>query len=121
MPLGNEPSAQIRKDISERRLRAFVIECQLTSSMALEAFVHYPICIEWGDEVKATGIQIPDIPGAITAGDTFELAYNAAIEIAHLLLREREVQGLCVPIPSEVDVIRNAAQAAGKGWGMITI
>jgi predicted RNase H-like HicB family nuclease len=36
--------------------------------------VHYPIIIEWGDERTATGIEIPDIPGAVNAGDTFEEA-----------------------------------------------
>ena len=32
--------------------------------------MQYPICIEWGDDFTATGIQIPDIPGAVTAGDS---------------------------------------------------
>jgi predicted RNase H-like HicB family nuclease len=35
--------------------------------------MQYPICIEWGDDFTATGIQIPDIPGAATAGDSFEV------------------------------------------------
>lgn len=40
----------------------------------------YPMCIEWGSDTTAFGIQIPDIPdipdipGAVTAGDTFEEA-----------------------------------------------
>jgi hypothetical protein len=37
------------------------------------------IFIEWGDDFTATGIQIPDIPGAVTAEDSFEEAYNAAV------------------------------------------
>ena len=36
-----------------------------------ETIMQYPIAIEWGDEHTAIGIQIPDIPGAVTAGDTF--------------------------------------------------
>jgi predicted RNase H-like HicB family nuclease len=50
--------------------------------------VHYPIIIEWGDDRAAIGIQIPDIPGAVTAGDTLEEAYNAAIEVAQILLQK---------------------------------
>ena len=46
--------------------------------------MQYPICIEWGDDFTATGIQIPDIPGAVTAGDSFEEAYNAAVEVAQV-------------------------------------
>ncbi len=41
--------------------------------------MQYPICIEWSDDFTATDIQIPDIPGAVTAGDSFEEAYNAAV------------------------------------------
>ncbi len=40
------------------------------------------------------GIQIPDIPGAVTAGDTFEEAYDAAVEIVQILLQQMEAQGL---------------------------
>ena len=81
----------------------------------------YPISIEWGDEVTATGIQILDIPGAVTAGDTFEQAYGAAVEIAHILLREREANGLEAPKPSQISVIRNDPEFAGKGWGILKI
>ena len=41
--------------------------------------MQYPIAIEWGDEHTATGIVFPDIPGAITAGDTDEQAYEMAV------------------------------------------
>jgi hypothetical protein len=37
------------------------------------------IFIEWSDDFTATGIQIPDIPGAVIAEDSFEEAYNAAV------------------------------------------
>jgi hypothetical protein len=37
------------------------------------------IFIEWSDDFTATGIQIPDIPGAVIAGDSFEEACNAAV------------------------------------------
>ena len=62
--------------------------------------MQYPICIEWGDENTAIGIQIPDIPGAVTAGDTFEDAYNAAVEIAHIMLQEIVAGGESIPMPT---------------------
>ncbi len=55
--------------------------------------MQYPICIEWGDENTAIGIQIPDIPGAVTAGDTFEDSVNAAVEIAPIMLQELAADG----------------------------
>ena len=83
--------------------------------------MQYPIAIEWGDESTAIGIQIPDIPGAATAGDTFEDAYNAAIEIAHILLEEMASQGQAVPIPSSARTHRGHPDYADMGWGMLEI
>ncbi|SEK53783.1 Predicted nuclease of the RNAse H fold, HicB family [Pseudomonas sp. NFIX51] len=83
--------------------------------------MHYPISIEWGDEHTATGIQIPDIPGAVTAGDTFEAAYSAAIEIAHVMLEELAREGQAIPLPSPTSTHRANPDFEGMGWGMLAI
>lgn len=83
--------------------------------------MHYPICIEWGDDNTATGIQIPDIPGAVTAGDTFEEAYAAAIEVAHIMLEEIAGNGEPIPMPTRAAVHRSNPDFAGMGWGMLEI
>ncbi|WP_028236770.1 type II toxin-antitoxin system HicB family antitoxin [Pseudomonas brassicacearum] len=83
--------------------------------------MQYPICIEWGDERTATGIQIPDIPGAITAGDTFEEAYSAAIEIAHIMLEELAGSDKGIPLPTSINTHRNNPEFDGMGWGMLEI
>ncbi|WP_404939142.1 type II toxin-antitoxin system HicB family antitoxin [Pseudomonas sp. JDS08PS003] len=83
--------------------------------------MHYPLCIEWSNEHTATGIQIPDIPGAVTAGDTFETAYSAAIEIAHFMLEERACAGQAIPLPSPTSKHRANPDFAGMGWGMLDI
>ncbi|MGF6125603.1 putative RNase H-like HicB family nuclease [Pseudomonas frederiksbergensis] len=83
--------------------------------------MHYPICIEWGDESTAVGIEIPDIPGAATAGDTFEEAYNAAVEIAHFLLQRMQADGLDFPMPTPLGMHLENPEFVGRGWGMLTI
>lgn len=83
--------------------------------------MHYPIIIEWGDDRAAIGIQIPDILGAVTAGDTFEEAYNAAIEVAQILLQKMEEEGLVVPTPTSVSTHRDNPEFAGRGWGMLKV
>jgi predicted RNase H-like HicB family nuclease len=83
---------QIREAQAHSVLKTYV---QKVSGDAMR----YPICIEWGDETTAVGIQVPDIPGAITAGDTFEEAYGAAIEIAHIMLEELAARGERIPLP----------------------
>ncbi|MES2871604.1 MAG: type II toxin-antitoxin system HicB family antitoxin [Pseudomonadota bacterium] len=83
--------------------------------------MNYPICIEWGNEDTAIGIQIPDIPGAITAGDTFEEAYSAAIEIAHIMLEEIASNGTPIPMPTSIEHHRNNPQFDDMGFGMLEI
>lgn len=78
--------------------------------------MHYPICIEWGDEHTATGIQIPDIPGAVTAGDTFETAYSAAIEIAHVMLEELARAGHAIPLPCPLPPTNTAPTPISRAW-----
>ncbi|MBD1590224.1 type II toxin-antitoxin system HicB family antitoxin [Pseudomonas typographi] len=81
----------------------------------------FPICIEYGDDKTAFGIQVPDIPGAITAGDTFEEAYDAAIEVSHIMLEEMAAAGKAIPHPSPVAEHRDNPKFAGMGWGMLEI
>lgn len=83
--------------------------------------MRYPICIEWGDENTAVGIQVPDIPGAITAGDTFEEAYGAAVEIVHIMLEEITAREERVPLPSATAVLRGDVEYADMEWGMLDI
>ena len=86
-----------------------------------EDIMQYPIAIEWGDEHTATGVQIPDIPGAVTAGDSFEEAYDAAIEIAHIRLEEIASSGERVPMPSPLLAHRQNPDFAEMGWGLLEI
>ena len=83
--------------------------------------MQYPICIEWGDENTATGIQIPDIPGAVTAGDSFEEAYTSAVEVAHIMLEEIASSGRAIPLPSSAAAHRDNPDFADMGWGMLEI
>ncbi|PMV20510.1 MULTISPECIES: type II toxin-antitoxin system HicB family antitoxin [unclassified Pseudomonas] len=83
--------------------------------------MQYPICIEWGDDFTATGIQIPDIPGAVTAGDSFEEAYKAAVEVAHIMLQEIAAEGGTIPMPTSVARYHAHEDYAGMGWGMLEL
>src|SRR5690554_1796448 len=83
--------------------------------------MQYPICIEWGDDQTAFGIQIPDIPNAATAGDTFEQAYQSAVEVAHIMLEELAELGEPPPAPSSVEQLKSNPDFAGMGWGFIDI
>jgi len=83
--------------------------------------MHYPVAIEWGDENTATGMVFPDIPGAISAGDTPEEAYNNAIEAAHIVLEDLVDRGECVPRPSTIDEHCRNPDFEGWDWELIDI
>lgn len=38
--------------------------------------MRYPIVIERGDETRAFGVVVPDLPGCISAGDTMDEAFD---------------------------------------------
>lgn len=81
----------------------------------------YPIAIEWGDENTATGIVFPDIPGAISAGDTLEEAYDNAVEAANIVLEDMAERGEVLPRPGSVEEHRQNADFDGWGWGMVEV
>lgn len=83
--------------------------------------MQYPIAIEWGDETHATGIVFPDIPGAITAGDSIEKAYELAVEVAHIQLEELANEGKPIPKPGSIAEHRQNPDFEGWGWGMIEV
>lgn len=83
--------------------------------------MQYPIAIEWGDENTATGIVFPDIPGATTAGDTIEQAYEMAVEVAHIQLEELANAGKPIPKPRSIAEHRDNPEFAGWGWGLVEI
>lgn len=76
----------------------------------------YPVMIEWGDDKTATGIVFPDIPGAITAGDTLEEAFTMAVEAAHIMLEEIVAAGDEMPLPKPAEV--HVADPEYQGWGL---
>ena len=83
--------------------------------------MQYPIAIDWGDERYATGIIFPDIPGAITAGDTTEQAYEMAVEAAHIILEDMFEAGKPIPLPRNVDEHRKNPDYEGWSWDTIEI
>ncbi|GHB19401.1 type II toxin-antitoxin system HicB family antitoxin [Salinicola rhizosphaerae] len=83
--------------------------------------MQYPIAIEWGDDQHATGIVFPDIPGAVTAGDSVEQAYELAVEVAHIQLEEMVSAGQSIPMPGNIEQHRKNPEFEGWGWGLVEI
>lgn len=83
--------------------------------------MRYPVAIEWGGEKEATGIVVPDIPGAVTAGDSVEEAYQLVIEVAQIHLEDLAARGEDIPLPSTVETLRQRKEFKNWGWGFVDI
>lgn len=83
--------------------------------------MQYPIAIEWGDENTPTGMVIPDIPGASSAGYSYAEAHEAIFEIAHVQLKKLVQQGQPIPLPTTIEHHRNDPAFEGWGWELIDI
>lgn len=77
--------------------------------------MRYLIAIEPGDEKHAFGVNFPDMPGCISAGDTLDEALDNAREAASLWLEEALEDGAGLPRPMSFKEAR-AANPKWKDW-----
>jgi predicted RNase H-like HicB family nuclease len=83
--------------------------------------VRYPIAIETGDEARAYGVVVPDLPGCFSAGDDLDSAISGAEEAAAAWIDAALDAAEAIPTPSSLDDLRNNASYSGWTFGVITI
>ena len=74
----------------------------------------YPIAIEPGDEHRAYGVVVPDLPGCFSAGDTLDDAIDNAREAIELWLETVIDDDKAVPEPRTI--AEHQANPEYKGW-----
>ena len=74
----------------------------------------YPIAIEPGDEHRAYGVVVPDLPGSFSAGDTLDDAIDNAREAIELWLETVIDDDQAVPEPRTI--AEHQANPEYKGW-----
>ena len=81
----------------------------------------YPVAIEKGSDTEAFGVQVPDIAGCFSAGDTFEEALeNVKQAIAgHLEILAED--GEDIPLASSIDRFMNAEDYKGLIWAIVDV
>ena len=76
----------------------------------------YPTVFYHNEEENVYVAVVPDLPGCSTGGDTFEEAYEMAIDAASgWILCELE-EGKQPPIPSDISKIKTEDKTLGKGF-----
>ncbi len=81
--------------------------------------MNYPIAIH-KDPESDYGVTVPDLPGCFSAGSTIDEAMMAreAIELHVQSLLE---DGLNVPLPSDIEALRQQPDFADAIWAVVSI
>ena len=84
--------------------------------------MRYPIAIEPGTSTTAWGVDVPDLPGCYSAGDTMEEAMDQAEGAIILWIEEALDAGQDIPKPSSIDMLRAAnPDFAGWHWALVKV
>ncbi|MGD0723197.1 MAG: type II toxin-antitoxin system HicB family antitoxin [Roseiarcus sp.] len=83
--------------------------------------MRYPIAIEPGDEARAFGVVVPDLPGCFSAGDSLDEAFSGAAEAAAAWIDAALEAGGAVPAPSRLEALRHDPAYAGWSFGVVAL
>jgi len=75
----------------------------------------YPAIIEPGDDTTAYGVEVVDLPGCYSAGDTLDEAIEPAREAAAAWIAAALDSGQSIPAPSQ------PAEVQEPGWILAAI
>ena len=68
---------------------------------------HYTIVIKWSEEDNAYIVTVPELPGCITHGDTYEEAVQQGRDAIESWIDARRASGRTIPAPgSKILVIQ---------------
>lgn len=81
----------------------------------------YPIAVEKGSDTEAYGVQVPDIQGCFSAGDTFEEALENAKEAIAFHLEGLAEDGEDIPLASGIDSYIHNKDYQNMIWAVVDI
>lgn len=81
----------------------------------------YPIAIEPGDESRAFGVVVPDIPGCFSAGDTLDEAIANAREAIDFHLDGLAEDNAEIPVASSFAKHQANPEYAGWIWAVVEV
>lgn len=82
--------------------------------------MNYVIAIEH-ERGKACGVEVPDLPGCFSAGDTLDEALENAREAVAFHIEGLLDAGLPVPEPQGVEAWAGKRAYAGRTWAVVNV
>jgi predicted RNase H-like HicB family nuclease len=81
----------------------------------------FPIAIEPGDDKRAFGVVVPDLPGCFSAGDTLDEAFAGAREAIELWISTTLDDGGAIPATKSLAKHRAKREFKGWIWGVVDV
>jgi predicted RNase H-like HicB family nuclease len=66
--------------------------------------LHYSITIQWSDQDNAYLINVPELPGCHTHGETYEEALKNALEVIELWIEAAKKDSRPIPPPKTLAI-----------------
>ncbi len=82
--------------------------------------MNYPIAIEH-EPGKAYGVQVPDLPGCFSAGDTMDEAITNAAEAVAFHIEGLLDAGESIPSPQGIETHFGNPDYAGMIWALVSV
>ena len=83
--------------------------------------MRYAIAIEPGDELHAFGVEVPDLPGCFSAGDTLDEAIDQVQEAIMLHIEGLLDDGQAIPVPRTLSILQGLPDYAGRTWAIVEV
>lgn len=83
--------------------------------------MRYPIAIENGDDTRAYGVIVPDLPGCFSAGDTLDEAIVNSEEAILLYLEDALDEDKAPPAASTIESLRKRKDLRGRLWAVADV
>jgi len=83
-----------------------VKETTLKAQIRASTEIKYPILIYWSDVDQVYVVEVPDLPGCMTHGDTYEKAVEMAVDAMQGWLACAEEDGDSLPTPTSRKLLK---------------
>jgi predicted RNase H-like HicB family nuclease len=82
--------------------------------------MNYPVAIH-KDPGSDYGVTVPDLPGCFSAGSTIDEALLMVRQAIELHVQSLLEDGLEVPLPSDIEKLRQQMDFADAIWGIVAV
>jgi predicted RNase H-like HicB family nuclease len=94
-----ETCSTIRYNLDKSRWQGFASNVETRCKMSEQQYEHYSMVIQWSIEDDAYLVTVPELPGCVTHGATYEEAARQGQDAIESWIDARRASGRAIPAP----------------------